>query len=52
MEKQAADGNTIERDMVVKDTHIHIKSVFTGKISLEKALSNIATRKLSAEKKN
>jgi hypothetical protein len=44
--------NTIERDVVVNGTHIHVKSVFNGKIPLEKALSNIAVRKLSDKKKN
>ena len=44
--------NIAERDIVVKGTHIHIKSVFNGKIPLEKALGNIASRKLSAKSKN
>ncbi len=44
--------NIAERDIVVKGTHIHIKSVFNGKIPLEKALGNIAVRKLSVKKKN
>lgn len=44
-------GTTIERDLVVQGTHIHIKSVFNGKIPIEKALGNIAVRKLSVKKK-
>ena len=38
---------TIERNMVINGTHIHIKSVFSDKIPLEKALANIAQRKLA-----
>ena len=39
---------TAERDIVINGTHIHIKSVFNDKIPLEKALGNIAKRKLKA----
>lgn len=41
----------IERNMVVNGTHVHVKSIFNGKLPLEKALGNIAVRKLSAKKK-
>ena len=41
----------IERDVVINGTHIHVKSIFDGKVPLEKALGNIAKRKLSAHKK-
>ena len=44
-------NKTVERDVVINGTHIHVKSVFYGKIPLEKALGNIAKRKLSAHKK-
>jgi hypothetical protein len=44
--KQAFDA--FERDIVVNGTHIRLKSVFYGKIPLEKALGNIAMRKISA----
>jgi len=32
---------TIERDIVIKGTHIRIKSIFTGQRSLDDALQNI-----------
>jgi hypothetical protein len=48
MSKQPAiSSNTIERDIVINGTRIHIKSVFADKTSLEKALTNIARRKLA-----
>jgi len=43
--------NTIERNVVVNGTHIRVKSVF-GDIPLEKALANIAKRKLAVSEKN
>ena len=44
-------NNAIERDIVINDTHIRLKSVFNDKIPLEKALINIAARKLAKIKK-
>ena len=38
---------TIERNVVIKDINVHIKSVFGDKIPLTKALTNIAIQKLS-----
>ena len=38
------------RNVIINGTHIRIKSVFSDKIPLEKALGNIAKRKLSARK--
>ena len=43
---------TIERNVVIKDINIHIKSVFGDKISLTKALTNIAIQKLSISRRN
>jgi len=43
--------NAIERNVVVNGTHIRVKSVF-GDIPLEKALANIAKRKLATSEKN
>lgn len=43
--------NSIERNVVINGTHIHVKSVF-GDIPLEKALANIAKRKLAVSEKN
>ena len=40
------------RDLVVNGTHIRVRSVFNGNIPLEKALGNIAKRKLTAKAKN
>ena len=42
----------IERNVVINGTHIRVKSVFSGTIPLEKALGNIAKRKLTAKAKN
>ena len=39
--------NTVERNMVINGTHVHITSVFKDTIPLEKALANIAKRKLN-----
>ena len=41
----------IERDMIINGTHIRVRSVFDNKIPLEKALGNIAKRKLSAKRR-
>jgi len=45
------DTNTLERDIVINGTCFHIRSVFDGKIPLEKALANIAKLKLAKENK-
>ena len=42
--------NVAERDIVINGTYIRVKSVF-GDIPLEKALGNVAKRKLSSQKK-
>ena len=39
--------NTTERSVIVDGTHTRVKSVFAGRIPLEKALGNLALRKLS-----
>lgn len=52
IETKLKKDNIAERDIVVKGTYIHIKSVFNDKIPLEKALGNIAAKKLSAKSKN
>ena len=44
-------NNAVERDIVINGTHIRIKSVFNGNIPLEKALGNIAVRKLAKNRK-
>ena len=44
--------NTAERKIVINGTHIRIKSVFDNKITLEKALTNIAKRKLAIYTEN
>lgn len=41
-----------ERDIVVHNLKIHIKSVFTGQTNLNEALKNIVARRLSEEKTN
>ena len=43
---------TIERNVVIKDINVHIKSVFEDKIPLTKALTNIAIQKLSISRRN
>ena len=42
----------IERNVVIKDINVHIKSVFGDKIPLTKALTNIAIQKLSISRRN
>ena len=37
----------IERDIVIDNMKIHIRSIFNGKISLEKALENIIVRRMN-----
>lgn len=37
----------IVRHVIIKGTHIRIKSVFNGTIPLEKALSNLVSRKMA-----
>ena len=46
------NGSSIERNIVVNGAYFHVKSVFGNKITLEKALANIAKRKLSKPNKN
>ena len=43
---------TIERNVVIKDINVHIKSVFGEEIPLTKALTNIAIQKLSISRRN
>lgn len=45
-------NNAIERDIIVNNTKIHIKSIFTGKTSLYIAMKNIVARKISDSKLN
>jgi hypothetical protein len=40
----------IERVIVINNTRIHVKSIFTGKTSLDKAMKIIVTRKISDSK--
>lgn len=42
----------IERNVVIKDINVHIKSVLGDKIPLTKALTNIAIQKLSIIRRN
>jgi len=51
-EEPTMTEKTIERDIMINGTHIHIKSIFNNKVPLEKALANIAKRKLMAFKKS
>ncbi len=39
--------NVIERDMVINNMNIHVKSIFSGEISLGTAIQNIIIRKMS-----
>ena len=50
--KSVAIGYTIERNVVINGTHIHVKSIFKGNIPLAEALANIAKRKLVELEKN
>jgi len=43
-------NEVIEREVVVNNTKVHIKSIFAGKTSLDKALKNIVARKISDAK--
>ena len=40
------ERRSLERHVVINGTHIRIKSVFAGDVPLEKALANIARRRL------
>ena len=40
----------VEREIVINNTKIHIKSIFTAKTSLDRALQNIVARKISDAK--
>ena len=37
----------VERDIIVNDVNVHVKSIFIGQTTLEKALCNIVSRKIS-----
>lgn len=53
-EKDIVTSNVIqtaECNITIKDTHIHLKSVFCNKVPLEKALENIAVRKLAKSRR-
>lgn len=41
-----------DKVITIKGLKIHIKSVFNGKIPLDKAISNIVKRKLSENENN
>lgn len=40
----------IEREIVINNTKIHIKSIFAGKTSLDRAMKNIVARKIADSK--
>lgn len=42
----------VEREIVINNTKIHIKSIFTGQTRLDEAMKKIITRKLSTTKKS
>ena len=48
-EKECMD-EVVEREMVINNTKIHIKSIFTGKISLDGAMKNIVAHRISDAK--
>ncbi len=43
-------AEVIERELVINNTRIHVKSVFAGKTSLDRAMKNIVARKISDSK--
>jgi hypothetical protein len=45
------NAHTIKRDFAIKNIVVHIKSIFNGHTTLDKALCNIIVRKLSQPKK-
>lgn len=47
VEEDKTRPEVIERDIVINNMSIHIKSIFTGKTNLDKALKNIVVRKIS-----
>lgn len=49
--KSRHDAVAIDREIVVDDTRIHIKSIFTGQTRLEEAMKKIIIRKLTESKK-
>ena len=51
-DREIKDNNIVERNMVVNGVSIHIKSIFNGKVPLDKALGNIAMRKISEKNRN
>ena len=44
--------NVIERDVEINNTKVHVKSIFSETISLDKAMKNIVCKKLSIAKSN
>ena len=43
---------SIEREIVINNTKIRVKSIFTGKTSLDSAMKNIVARKISDSESN
>ena len=39
-----------EREIVINNIKIHVRSIFTGKTSLDRAMKNIVVRKISDSK--
>ena len=42
----------IEREIVINNTKIRVKSIFTGRTSLDSAMKNIVARKISDSESN
>lgn len=49
-ERESKD-EIIEREIIINNTRIHIKSIFTGQTRLDEAMKNIIVRKLLETKK-
>lgn len=45
-------SKVIERDVEINNIKIHVKSIFSEKISLDRAMRNIVSKKLSMAKSN
>ncbi len=45
-------GEVIEREIVINNTRIHIRSIFSGQTGLDEAVKKIIIRKLAEKKVN
>lgn len=49
---KSGSDEAIKREIVISNTRIHIRSIFTGQTRLDEAMKKIITRKLPETKKS